>query len=295
MGGDGGSIVKRSEQVKVRRKPQVLEPDRTLYSMCALSQEPLELPVVVCEMGLVMKKEAVLKYLLDKDHKTTPNHFNFAHIRALKHVIEVSNVTRLQPYIEMQPGQTSFALLCPLSGVPANGSVPFYIERNCGCIVSEKALGALRTKGKSMLLSGQPVLPVAEECVSCGSQHTARILMWPSTTEQKDSMRLTMLNHRKQLKAKKKKKKSRMMRQLPKTDSKKQGKKRKVSTAAQAQISRKARMSFSTKKQATEAAYKAQNNANLSSLFLTEEERSKRPNFTSTLPIDENKKLYSIQ
>ena len=54
MGNDGGSIPRRREVVKQKKKAEKIETaDRakTRATQCVLSQEPLREPMVVCKLG----------------------------------------------------------------------------------------------------------------------------------------------------------------------------------------------------------------------------------------------------
>lgn len=82
MGCDGGSIPRRDELVKLKKKAEKVDPgeiERIKWFTCALSNEKLKEPVVTCELGHLYNKEAVIRCLLDKnvDEK-------FSHIRNLK-------------------------------------------------------------------------------------------------------------------------------------------------------------------------------------------------------------------
>lgn len=82
MGCDGGSIPRRDELVKLKKKAEKVDPaevERIKWFTCALSNDKLKEPIVACELGHLYNKEAVIRSLLDKnvDEK-------FNHIRNLK-------------------------------------------------------------------------------------------------------------------------------------------------------------------------------------------------------------------
>ena len=93
MGCDGGTIPKRDELVRLKKKPEQVDKNYELNAKwfhCALSQAELSTPIVCCELGNLYNKEAVLEYLLDKSSVTT----NIAsHIRSLKDVKELKLTT----------------------------------------------------------------------------------------------------------------------------------------------------------------------------------------------------------
>jgi len=59
MGNDGGSISKRSEVVKTKKKKVRI--DKHIFAqarkLCSLTKEPLRAPLVVCKRGLIYNKE----------------------------------------------------------------------------------------------------------------------------------------------------------------------------------------------------------------------------------------------
>jgi hypothetical protein len=65
MGNDGGTIVKRRDLVKERKKKRRirgLTANNVAY--CFLSGKPLSRDAVVCRMGHIYNKEAMLKALI---------------------------------------------------------------------------------------------------------------------------------------------------------------------------------------------------------------------------------------
>ena len=86
MGCDGGTIPKRHEVVRLKKKdPKVDESEkqRLRWQYCAISEEPLREPVVCDELGNLFNKETVLQRLLDKSMEDS-----FSHIRRTKVNIE---------------------------------------------------------------------------------------------------------------------------------------------------------------------------------------------------------------
>lgn len=82
MGCDGGSIPRRDELVKLKKKEEKVdqnELDRIKWGTCAISKEPLKDPIVADELGFLYNKEAVIRHLLDKSLDES-----FKHIRTLK-------------------------------------------------------------------------------------------------------------------------------------------------------------------------------------------------------------------
>lgn len=69
MGNDGGSIPGRQELVKTKKQKRHLQKDlmaKARSTMCALTKEALRSPVVVCWLGFLFNKEALLEALVLK-------------------------------------------------------------------------------------------------------------------------------------------------------------------------------------------------------------------------------------
>jgi hypothetical protein len=81
MGCDGGSIPRRDEMVRMKKKdPKVDETEklRIKWLLCAISDEPLKEPIVCDFLGNLFNKEALINRLLEKKME------GFSHIRSLK-------------------------------------------------------------------------------------------------------------------------------------------------------------------------------------------------------------------
>lgn len=126
MGNDGGSIAKRRDLTrhkKIKPKISCKAIQKAKANLCALSQEPLKPPILVCKLGFLYNKEVLLNALLTE---TLPD--DFSHIGSLKDVIEA----------KFQVNASS--LSCPVSGIEYNGTNNFFAMWTCGCVVSENAL-----------------------------------------------------------------------------------------------------------------------------------------------------------
>ena len=150
MGCDGGTIPKRDELVKTKKKPE--EKDKQADSIgkwkyCFLSSEKLRKPIVSCDLGRLYNKESIIQYLLEKE--TNPNVF-VKHIRNLKDVKEL-NLTEKFNYEErlVEDGQYIDTLdskfICPVVGLEMNGKYKFCYLKSCGCVLSERALREVRS------------------------------------------------------------------------------------------------------------------------------------------------------
>lgn len=146
MGCDGGTIPKRDELVRMKKKPEQVEKNYELNAKwfhCALSQAELRSPVVCCELGNLYNKEAVLEYLIDKSSVTSDV---ASHIRSLKDVKELNltnNPTFDQKSVEQADSYLDFQasrFICPVVGIEMNGRYKFCFLWKCGCVFSERAL-----------------------------------------------------------------------------------------------------------------------------------------------------------
>jgi len=156
MGCDGGTIPTRDELVKTKKKPEQKDPNSVrLYKWqhCALTQEPLQKPVVACELGRMYNKEAIIEKLLNaKSEGTSSDRDRVAeHIRNLKDVKEL----QLEPnpafkgngsivgdggYNDTDKAQW----ICPLTTQEMNGRFPFVFDWSDGKVLSKKAYKMLK-------------------------------------------------------------------------------------------------------------------------------------------------------
>lgn len=146
MGCDGGTIPRRDELVRMKKKPEQVEKNYELNAKwfhCALSQAELREPVVCCELGNLYNKEAVLEYLIDKSSVTSDV---ASHIRSLKDVKEL-NLTHNPAFEQKSTEQADSYLdfqasrfICPVVGIEMNGRYKFCFLWKCGCVFSERAL-----------------------------------------------------------------------------------------------------------------------------------------------------------
>lgn len=136
MGCDGGSIPRRDELVKLKKKEEKPDPnevERIKWSSCAISKEPLKEPIVACELGFIYNKEAVIRHLLDK---TMDN--SFKHIRNLKDLIPARFIPN--PAFDAKEEDKPVApFICPITLIEV-GRHRFSLLKSCGCVLSERAL-----------------------------------------------------------------------------------------------------------------------------------------------------------
>ena len=149
MGCDGGTIPRRDELVKTKKKPEEKDRDsERLYRWkhCALSQAPLQHPIVACELGRMYNKEEIISRLLTKSKDEA-----ISHIRGLKDV-KVLNLAQNPNFREDTPrgdayidSQTS-EYICPVTQQEMNGKSKFFFIWSCGCVVSERAMKEIKSE-----------------------------------------------------------------------------------------------------------------------------------------------------
>lgn len=156
MGNDGGSIAKRrdlAKQKRVKARVSCSAVQRAKAALCALSQERLDKPVVVCRLGFLYNKEAILNAVLKGKLRG-----DFSHIKSLKDVQEVKFE------------QTGNSIICPVSRVELNGVNPFWVLWNCGCLISSKALTEIPSS----------------TCLNCGAEVGEKVKVGQTREEQKN-------------------------------------------------------------------------------------------------------------
>ncbi|XP_003395426.1 replication termination factor 2 [Bombus affinis] len=151
MGCDGGTIPRRDELVRVKKKPEQKDKEAELafkWRHCTIKQLPLQSPVVGCALGRLYSKESVLEGLLDRN--TLPE--SAQHIKTLKDVknlnltsnpaFEGNKAKKGDCYID----ERKSPYICPLIGLEMNGKYKFCFLWSCGCVMSERALKEVRSK-----------------------------------------------------------------------------------------------------------------------------------------------------
>jgi hypothetical protein len=146
MGNDGGSIPKRREVVKSKKREERKESyelAKAKSRLCALTKDPLGTKIVVCRLGLLYKKEEVIKRMLEKNMPKA-----FRHIRKLRDIKDVKAEVR-----EEEDG--THTIVCPVSQIEYNGFNNFLAIWSCGCLISEEAAKELKIK---------------DSCIHCGTK-----------------------------------------------------------------------------------------------------------------------------
>lgn len=200
MGCDGGTIPRRDELVRTKKKPEQKDKVADMeakWKLCAISQEPLRAPIMGCELGRLYNKESVLEFLIDKSK--FENASGFAHIRGLKDVKELKftdnqayekeKVKKGDSYIDTQTSP----YICPVVGLEMNGTYKFCFVWSCGCVMSERALKEIKS----------------ETCHKCGKPYSSEdIVVLNGSDEDVDELKKIMEKRRLQAKLDKKAKKA---------------------------------------------------------------------------------------
>ncbi|XP_058754133.1 uncharacterized protein LOC131627312 [Vicia villosa] len=139
-GGDGGATGAESRDCYLKmyaeKKPDKVDPNEQRLSKwqnCALSNEPLREPCVIDKLGNIFNKEALVEALLGKK---LPKEFGY--IKGLKDMIKIK--------LSSIPGEDDGAKFrCPVAGLEFNGKYRFFALRNCGHVLSSKALKEVKS------------------------------------------------------------------------------------------------------------------------------------------------------
>jgi len=180
MGCDGGTIPRRDELVRTKKKPEKVDRDienAAKWKYCALTQAALREPVVVCYLGRLYNKEAVIEALLDK---TIAENENAGHIRNMKDMktlnltknpsFDISQVDKGNEYKDYNVAQ----FICPVVGIEMNGKYRFCVIWSCGCVVSEKAFKEVK----------------ADVCHKCGKAYVEEdVIILHGTEEEMEQCR----------------------------------------------------------------------------------------------------------
>ncbi|XP_076284265.1 replication termination factor 2 [Lasioglossum baleicum] len=150
MGCDGGTIPRRDELVRVKKKPEQKDKEAELafkWRHCTIKQLPLQSPVVGCSLGRLYSKESVLEGLLDRS--TLPE--SAQHIKTLKDIkslnltansaFEANKAEKGDCYTD--GGKSPY--ICPVIGLEMNGKYKFCFLWSCGCVMSERALKEIKS------------------------------------------------------------------------------------------------------------------------------------------------------
>jgi hypothetical protein len=149
MGGDGGTYVTGRQYIRSCKteiegsdySKSVKERQRRKATTCAVSGLPLAEPVVMCQLGNLFNKEAIITALINKTLNSA-----FSHIRGLKDLKQVlftpnpafssEDLTRDKSIEE----KVSSQYICPITNRDFNGEFNFVLIWTTGWLLSEKAV-----------------------------------------------------------------------------------------------------------------------------------------------------------
>ncbi|KAG4103877.1 DUF602-domain-containing protein [Neocallimastix lanati (nom. inval.)] len=151
MGCDGGTIPKRDELVKTKKKNKQVDKTEQLIAnwyYCALSKTPLKEPIVSCRLGKLYNKDAIIKYLLNKKAYGDGD-IICKHITSIKDVTTL-NLTSNPAYSSSNKHSSIVSstvgndvlipqFVCPITMKEMSGKYKF-VYLPCGCVFSEQAL-----------------------------------------------------------------------------------------------------------------------------------------------------------
>jgi hypothetical protein len=106
---------------------------RMLWSTCDLSKQSLKNPIVLCPLGFLFNKEAVVRALIDKN--LPKEHSQIRSLKDLRSVILTPN----KAYDEARSDNSTSPFECPIMGVPANG-INRFVALSCGHVISQRAV-----------------------------------------------------------------------------------------------------------------------------------------------------------
>ncbi|CAF2517584.1 unnamed protein product [Rotaria sp. Silwood2] len=228
MGCDGGTIPKRDELVRQKKKAEVKDKNAAnmaKWRHCTLKHDTLKRPIVVDSHGLLYNKDAILEYLLDR--------MQFEHgpsyIKKMKDIKELqltensafkSNHNDLgNEYLDVY----SSPFICPLTGLEMNGKYKFCAIWTCGCVLSDRALRSVNNHTANEKLS----------CPKCGQEYSSNDDVIILNPENED---IILMEERRQRLNTSQKKNGSTKRKLPEIEEDTNEKKIKIDSTANADV-----------------------------------------------------------
>lgn len=118
---------------------------------CAITQQPLQEPIVMCGLGRLYSKQNVIEHLLEKEKMPE----SASHIKSLKDVKNLQ-LTPNPVYKDCDKTEGSLDVrsapyICKLIGLEMTGKFRFIALWTCGCVFSERALKEIKSKNCSLV------------------------------------------------------------------------------------------------------------------------------------------------
>lgn len=117
------------------------------WQHCALTQERLREPIVMCGLGRLYSKQSVIEQLLDKETEMPDS---CKHIKSLKDIRDLhltpNPIYKDEDKTEGLLDTRSAPYICKLIGLEMSGKFRFIGLWSCGCVFSERALKEIGTK-----------------------------------------------------------------------------------------------------------------------------------------------------
>lgn len=114
---------------------------------CALTQERLREPIVMCGLGRLYSKQSIIEQLLDKESEMPDS---CKHIQSLKDIrnlqLTPNPIYKDEDKTEGLLDTRSAPYICKLIGLEMSGKFRFVGLWSCGCVFSERALKEIGTK-----------------------------------------------------------------------------------------------------------------------------------------------------
>ncbi|ETV95256.1 hypothetical protein H310_11161 [Aphanomyces invadans] len=177
MGNDGGVIAVARKFMRHGHQKQrdekgdqdALREKRT--TMCALTDEPLQEPIVACKLGNLFNKDRLIEKLLER---SLPEKFSY--IRSMKDVVTCKFYPAPEAKLaseksNMKRAATRYRFHCPITLQLFNGAHRFVVLKKCGCVLSEKALKEVKPK----------------DCLMCGFPIKSSKELWPLLLSDEDA------------------------------------------------------------------------------------------------------------
>lgn len=115
---------------------------------CALNQQRLQEPIVMCGLGRLYSKQNVIEQLLDKESEMPESCQHITSLRDVRNLNLTPNPT-YNPDADKTEGlldTRSAPYICKLIGLEMSGKFRFIGLWSCGCVFSERALKEIGTK-----------------------------------------------------------------------------------------------------------------------------------------------------